>query len=206
MRPSLDDYAAANATWTGRHKSVFWKVSHHAISGFRPEGIWCFYVNFDERMFQNPEDWKLFDLPVQVKDGFSGRLWEHFPYDDIPELPWHSGATYGKRHSEFNPDTGARYTVIEVGCDYGHVWDEENDFWQGRKEVTADAIALIEEFIRRFPQKEICAYCGKMGMPDDFYTARNGSRVLRSQLSELPEGRTMWRPAEENADASQEVA
>lgn len=200
MKPKLEEYRNGATHWVGTHNGVQYKVSHHGISSFRPEGIWCFYVFFDERMFQREEDWAKFNLQKYTREMVPGKFWEHFPYDNLPELPWHGGPSYGDRHEHLDRNTGKHYAVIEVGCDYSHLWDEGNGFPYDLESVKRDATKLIDEFRAQFPQKEACGYCGVIGAADEFYTARNGARVHKSKLGNLREsGWVMWLPVEEPA-------
>lgn len=155
---------------------------------------------FDELMFDDPVDWAKFDLQNEITENM-GKSWEHFPYDNLPELPWHGGATFGKRHREFDRNEGRHYTVVEVGCDYAHLWDHERGWVDTLQFVTRDVQELIEEFVSRFKQKERCAYSGKIGRGEEFYTAKNGERVHKTQEKQLKEqGWENWLPVEEKME------
>ncbi len=199
MLPTIEEYMASSPLWRRTHRGVDIKISHHGVSEYSPQGTWCYYLILHEIMFQRPEDWMLFDLPVQIKPSTGDKFWEHFPYDDTPDLNWHGGPTWGDVRKGFNRETGKPYKIIEIGCDYGHAFDRDGGYWQGFDDVLRDAERSAEALLKIAPQKTRCGYCGRVDMPDRFYTAINGARVHVE--AQIPEGWDTWKPAIEAVSA-----
>ena len=156
MIPSLSDYQSGSTQWIFKYKSVTFRVTHHGISEHKPQGIWCYYIYVKKEMFQKEEHFDLFNTT---------------DYYMIPELPWHHGCTYGKRHSE---------TILEFGCDYNHYWDEEHQDFYNLEYIKQEAILLIEDFISNFPQNLKCEWSGKIGKPEEFYKTVSGKFVHKN--------------------------
>ena len=197
MLPTHDEYLQGSTTWRAQHLGQTYEVCHHGVSDYNPQGTWCFYVLLDERMFANPEDWKLFDLPIQERKQPEGSTWRHFPYDDIPDMLWHCGPTFGERRTEFDRKTGRDFGVIKVGCDYNHLWDREAGYPYTLESVRQDAKACVEDFVGRFPQRKTCRWSGLIGLAEEFYEAKNGAIVHKSQQGEIPTEYDLWQPKED---------
>jgi len=197
MLPSNSDYRSGVTQWRSTHRGVSYRVSHHGVSEYSPQGIWCFYVVFEKIMFVRDEDWALFDLPWEVRE-WNGRYIRHYPYERIPEFSWHGEATWGKRLTLFDRDTGTEYPAVEVGCDYAHLFDRECGYPYSLASVRQDAIAVVEELLARYPQKERCAYCGKIDLPEMFYDTAGGLRVHKSMEDKIRQsGWTTWLPRDD---------
>jgi len=175
MTPSLQDYKAGKTGWDFQHKGFRLRVAHHAISVFKPHGIWCYYIYLPENMFQNPDDFAKFNLPSELKELFGG-FYESFPYDETPDINWHGGVTYGMVSSMVCRRTGKKLAVVKLGCDYAHFADDDNDYSLGS--VKADAEASIDTLCEMFPVNLKCSYSGEIDHPSKFYLAVNGTYVF----------------------------
>lgn len=70
------------------------------------------------------------------------------------------------------------FDASKVGCDYGHLWNEEHGYPDTLASVTHDAIMTVEKLIAAHPDRRLrSGYSGKWDAPDKFYTAVNGSLV-----------------------------
>lgn len=195
MKPTLEEYRTGCTTWNFSYKGTRYKVAHHGVSDYNREGTWCFYVFFNSKMFQSKDDWALFDVKPVIKPYSGDKFWEHVPYDDIPEFNWHGGATFAKIHQVLDKFTGEYYPVLEVGCDYAHLWDEERGYPDTLESVKCDAFRVIDELHMRYPQNEICAYSGMIDHPSQFYTAKNGVMVHKSMEEKIRENKwENWLP------------
>lgn len=201
--PTLEQYReASNVTWRREHSGITYSASHHGISSYSPKGTWCFYIHLLEEQFQRPEDFALFDREPELTDSF-GSFRERYDYDSVPDHGFHGGVTFYERN--FYPDkkTGEPRKALKIGCDYAHLWDQEEGFWQGLEDVADEAKALIDKLVSAYPMMERCGYSGKYDTPDQFYTAGNGTRVHVSQAEKFSEDHwPMWLPAEP-AEAAQ---
>lgn len=200
MHPSLADYQSGCTTWRFTHIGTQYKVTHHSISEFNTQGTWCFYVYFNSKMFQRQEDWALFDVQPVIKEYMAGKFWRHIPYESLPEFSWHGGATFAEIHQHVDKFTGEYYNVLEVGCDYAHLFDRERGYPYNLDIVKVNAMRVIEELHAQFPQNNACGYSGKIDHPSAFYKAKNGVMVHNSMIDNLKESNwNNWLP-EENTD------
>lgn len=202
MLPTKEEYQKSNARWRVEHRGVSVEISHHGVSEYTPSGTWCYYLIIDQRMFQSADDWAKFDVkPVTRK--WCGTFREHLPYDDLPDLEWHCGPTFGERHEGVDTHSGEKHAWLKIGCDYAHLWDRDMGYPATLASVTADARRSVDTFVDRFPQKERCGYSGRIGMPDEFYTAQNGVRVHASYEEKIREtGWKTWLPAAAELEAA----
>lgn len=196
--PTIEQYREGATTWKRDHKGVAFTLSHHGVSKYSPQGTWCFYIHLQEPQFQRPEDFARFDREPEVKE-WAGSHRESYPYDDVPDYGFHGGITWYSRETYVDRD-GATWKSLKIGCDYAHSWDADSGYWQGLEDVESDARALIDKLTDQIPLKVRCGYCGKLDMPDQFYTARNGVRVHVSQRDKFSESEwPTWLPADEAA-------
>lgn len=199
--PTLDQYRTGKTTWSRNHKGISYTLSHHGVSEYSPQGTWCFYIHLLEDQFQRPEDFARFDREPEVRE-FYGTFREHYPYDDVPDYGFHGGVTWYSRKVYPQRKTGEPTKALKIGCDYNHLWDREGGYWQGLDNVASDAEALIDKLVAEVPMKTRCAYSGRYDMPDQFYTARNGSSVHVSQIGSFSEECwSAWLPADDAISA-----
>jgi len=205
--PTLEQYRASSATWKREHRGITYTLSHHGASDHTPQGTWCFYIHLLEDQFQRPEDFGKFNREPTVKQMIGGGYWKTYDYSDVPDYGFHGGITWYSRERYVNKETGDPRWALKIGCDYAHLWDEEGGRWQGLEDVARDAVSLIDNLLREVPMKLRCGYSGVFDMPEEFYTARNGATVHKSQLGEFSDDKwPMWlpddaeRPGEGGAD------
>jgi len=204
--PTLEQLRQGATAWKREHKGVSYTLSHHGVSDYSPQGTWCFYIHLLEPQFQRPEDFALFDREPEVRE-FAGSHREHYPYDDVPDYGFHGGIAWYSRETFIDRD-GSRRKALKIGCDYAHLWDQEGGYWQGLDDVEADAKRLINALVAQVPMKLRCGYSGKLDMPDQFYTARNGVLVHLSHEDKFTEAEwPTWMRADPAAlaKAGQEV-
>lgn len=195
--PTLEQYLRSSATWKGEHRGIAYSINHHAVSAYEPTGIWCMYLHLLEEQFVNPDDFAKFDREPELRE-VAGSYREHYPYEDVPDYGFHGGVTWYSRDVHPNRKTGEPTKALKIGCDYNHLWDQEDGYWQGLDAIERDARDLIDKLVAAVPFKERCGYCGVYDLPDQFYTARNGQRVHRSQQTKLAEsGWEAWLPADQ---------
>ena len=193
--PTLEQLRQGATTWKREYKGVAYTLSHHGVSDYSPAGTWCFYIHLLEPQFQRAEDFALFDREPEVVE-FGGSHRETYRYEDVPDYGFHGGITFYERNLYVDRD-GKTQKALKIGCDYAHLWDERSGYWQGLDDVDADAKQLIDALTKAVPLKVRCAYCGILDMPSEFYTARNGARVHRSQASKFSDDNwPTWLPAE----------
>lgn len=195
MKPTISDYYKSSATWRREHRNVTYNLSHHGISDYSPEGTWCYYLFLQRDMFQNADDFALFDKPAKVEPSFGDKLWQTYDYYDIPDLDFHGGVTWYSKEPYFDRATGLDEYALKIGCDYAHSWDRDGGFWQGIEEIARDAMRSINILADTYPLNDRCKYSGILDAPENFYTAVNGSRVHKSQADKIDPQWEGWKPA-----------
>lgn len=178
--PKLEQYRQAAAKWCGEHKGVHYELSHHGVSEYQPQGTWCFYIFINEGMFIKDESFTAFDREPKIQEIGSGSKFETYDYWDVPDYGFHGGITFYERTS-FVDKEGVRRKQLKIGCDYNHLFDLENGYWEGLDEVRMDTHRLIESLVQSHPIKLRCKYSGKIDLPENFYEAQNGNLVHVSQ-------------------------
>lgn len=194
MKPTLEDFLCSGARWNGAHRGISFELSWHSLSDFKFQGIWCWYIILTEQQFYS-EDWKKLRLEREDKQLFAGSWYRHFNYDSFPDVEPHSGWTFGEMDVFLGKD-GKEYERVKVGCDYGHLCDEESGYWQRREDIERDVKRSIDLLCEMFPKRrERCAYSGVYDDSEKFYTAINGLRVHEGSLPKLQEaGWEKWMP------------
>jgi hypothetical protein len=195
-KPRLEDFMDCCARWNDSHRGIRYELSWHGRSDYSPQGTWCYYIFVNSEEFY-ADDWQRLRLEREDKQYFGGMSWHrHYNYDAFPDLDAHCGWTFGEMNTYLGKD-GKEYEQVKVGCDYQHLYDRENDFWQGRADVERDAKRSIDLLCEMFPRRrQRCSYSGQYDDADQFYTARNGSIVHKRQQDKFDDGWAAWRPAE----------
>ena len=129
-------------TWTGMYNGIFLKIVKH-ITKYYNKDRWCYYISWNKDRL-NPE---VFNILI---DGVIETRFYYCTYEKSPlyNLYWHGGATYGKL---IRNEEGIIH-VIEIGCDYSHLWDEGCVYTLD--ELLHDAKKTIDNFIEEYPNWE----------------------------------------------------
>lgn len=189
--PSLEQYQSGLTTWKREYKGVSYTLSHHGISDYSPQGTWCFYIFINSNMFVNHADFNLFNREPEIKEISPGSFWETYDYWNVPDYGFHGGITWYSKEGFVDRD-GKQQTSIKIGCDYAHLYDMECNYYHGLDDVNRDVELLIEKLIEINPVKMRCKYSGKLDVPEQFYTAKNGAIVHFSQIEKLKEVDGWW--------------
>jgi hypothetical protein len=198
MKPALSDFLDCAARWNGSHEGIGYELSWHGRSDYSPDGTWCFYIIVNSQQFY-PEDWAKLRLEREDKQMFSSSWHRHFNYDKFPDLEPHGEWTFGEMDTYLGND-GKEHERVKVGCDYAHLFDREGGYWEGRSDVERNAKHSIDLLVKMFPHRKLrCEYSGRFDDADQFYTARNGKVVHKSQSDKFSAGWSAWLPKEEDA-------
>lgn len=200
--PDYKTLLKSATTWREEHRGVSIQLSHHGYrdgteyEGASPEpGTWCYYLLLTEQMFR-PEDWA--KLVCAERETDWGRTYD---YENFPDVDFHGGITFYEINIGWDKHQKRKVQTIKAGCDYNHSWDCDGGYWHNYDAVLGDAKASVDSLIEQFPGRlERCGYCGLWDEPSEFYTARNGRRIHKSQQAEFSEERwAMWLPEQESA-------
>lgn len=130
--------------WNGQHRGVNYEVSLHDVGGYRPDGIWCYYIYINEKnapeAFEN-EFW-LTRVPPTGPDCWMAR-YPHYPYSNaaFANVDWHGGVTFYEKVAGF--DGAPR--CVKIGCDYNHLWDQDHSY--SAEYVAQEARRTIDQLI-----------------------------------------------------------
>lgn len=199
-KPSYEKMLEGNTRWVVPYKDVSIELSFH---GYRPpeereyrgygHGTWCYYISLNELMF-NAMDWKQLRFFPRFDDRMS---FETYDYYAFPDVDFHGGITFYEVSKHYNKHVKRHIEVVKAGCDYNHLWDGEAGYPDDYDSVLFDAKHSVDKLLRQFPNINCrCAYCGIWDSPDQFYKAKNGSWIHKSQLEELQKHEFMktWLP------------
>lgn len=125
------------------HRGIQIEVSRHWMNYPRERSeVWCFYLHLALEGF--PEEFRA-DLFQDVKHSDFGTPMR--PYAEcLIGLDWHSGMTF----YEVTQNPGYPFTNIKAGCDYNHLWDE--DQFYSAESVMIDAKNCVDSFLTVFPK------------------------------------------------------
>lgn len=203
--PKHSDFLDAACKWRGEHQGIAYELSWHGRSEYNPQGTWCWYILLTQEQFY-ADDWAKLRLPREDKQ-LIGSWHRHWDYDTFPDVKPHGGWTFGEMSVALGRD-GKEYEHVKVGCDYAHAFDRDGGYYEGREQVERDVKRSIDLLVEMFPRRrERCGYTGQYDDPEQFYTARNGSRVHKSQADKFSDGWEAWRPADATApERNEQVA
>lgn len=150
--------------WTGNHRNVRLEVAFWGEGIMNDgRGMWNYYIAIGEEQLPSDEFEKIW-LPV------SG-LWERSSGAKMPSYneyesilnhgEFHGGITFYEKKQ--HPDTGARW--IKVGCDYGHLWDQEDNYRYDLRSVAADARSTVDRLHEVLHFKVPCNWTGRYVAP-----------------------------------------
>jgi hypothetical protein len=198
MIPSYEEYRSGHTTWKGEHRGISYSLAHWGISSYQRYGIWNYYIHLLEEQFVNPDDFAKFNLEQEIYE-FAGSKRAHYPYDNLPDVELYGGITFYSKDTYINRE-GKTKTAVKFGCDYNHGWDREQGYPQDKAWVERDAKHSIDVLLDgyNFIWKERCAWSGKWDISENFYTAKNGSRVHKSKAAEHANN-AYWSPVEKAA-------
>lgn len=138
MKPTREIYRL-------EYKGITIEVSRHFQKNWRTEedqDVWCFYLQLAVEMFPpeyhedlwQPHDMSDFGSPMQ-------------PYAQcLQDLEWHSGMTYYEKTSPHD----FPFRAIKAGCDYNHLWDENQHY--DADAVMRDAKNCVDSLFEQFPK------------------------------------------------------
>lgn len=95
----------------------------------------CFYVYLDPTRFTN----KTVANKLWLRDTDKWWRTDKLPYI-IQDLPWPGGITFYAKHLGAN-----KYRSVEIGCDYGHLWDMERGYSTTLEDVITHSKHVVDK-------------------------------------------------------------
>lgn len=153
----------------GTHHDIPYEVSNHgrhiSLLYSRPRGTYCYYVYLSELMFQDA-DFEAFWLtgmpsPFGSRNGFPNM---HYPYDEqrwSHNCNWHGGVTWYSKEAGFDGEV----RVVKIGCDFGHYWDEGQNYTS--EMVEDEAKNTIDKLREMYPFRLRDPYSGNWARIED---------------------------------------
>lgn len=138
-----------STVWQGDHLGFHYKISHWGLENIHlneGKGVWNYYVFLYESRI--PDFQSLWLEPELIKITPESTGYVTYKYYDLApaQLSWHGGVTYYAKHGEL-----VGYRSIELGCDYSHLWDHENDFATTLDDVLYDVEQTCKELNVLYP-------------------------------------------------------
>ena len=195
--PSLNDFIKSSARWHGTHLGIAYQIAWWGSTTYQPHGTWNWYILVNDEQFYS-DDWD--KLRLKKQDQNHGVSWyRHWSYEDFPDLNAHGGWTFGELKTYLGRD-GKEHELVKVGCDYNHAFDRDMGYSDDFNSVERDVKRSIELLAEMFPRCRLkCAYSGKYGDAEEFYTATNGLTIHKSNLDKIKEsGWEKWLPITES--------
>ena len=121
-------------TWKGEYRGIRFEIKHWGFGGKEEKKNWNYYLFLDERQF--PEKYRS-DYVLPPKKDDKGRLDYDYMSCGWNNIRAHHGWTYYKIHEGYIGTP----RLIEIGCDYGHYWDE------GRRYSESGILLEVQESI-----------------------------------------------------------
>lgn len=129
--------------WKGDHRSIRYEIVRWVPSADR-EPTWNYYLYVP--MAQVPADkHDLFNLPPEPPTKNGRITYDYMSAPVVSDLDWHGGITFYDKHGGID----GQPLVIQIGCDYSHLWDEGQRY--DERYVQRDAIASIEKLWELVP-------------------------------------------------------
>ena len=114
-----------------------WLNSSHTRYPTEPKFNWNYYITLIERDIK-PELWPAIWLEDRVADW--GITHDYYSSPISSEIYWHGGVTWYQKF----PSIPGR-NVIEVGCDFAHLYDYERGCDYTLEEVFAECVRTAQE-------------------------------------------------------------
>lgn len=124
--------------WNGEYRDVFFEINNFEVC---EKQYWTFYLYLYIEQF--PESIRKKIAPATYYTNFGTKL-ESYYDNPLNGLAWHCGMTYCKVEGK------EPFTMLKVGCDYQHLWDEGQCY--DEQELERDAKKCIDSLYVQFPE------------------------------------------------------
>ncbi len=144
--------------WTGRYRGVSFEIAKWPA---HDGPVWNYYLLVNSKQVPDkhmPE----FSLPLSDRNQYGRRNYPYMSQGIFRQLHWHGGITYYSVKTYDEQEA----TIIKVGCDYHHAWDEGQQY--NIDYVKQDALRTIDELWDAAPYLMVwCVQKGCYANPED---------------------------------------
>lgn len=141
--PTTDIKLRQQRVWLASHREIGYKIVnwHHSpearMEDYWPSGSWNFYIYLPEKKCPDFAKIWLPDLEKEWSPG--GRKYVTHAYwtEPLGSVEMHCDITFYEKHGHVEG-----HRCVELGCDYQHLYDEEQSY--DEQDVARDAVAAIE--------------------------------------------------------------
>lgn len=127
--------------WRTRLNDMLIEVSHHGVSDYQPNGIWCYYIYIYESKCPRFSELWLPEKLVKITPESEGFISHDYNDTIVSGVDWHGGVTFYAKHGHYE---GRR--SIQFGCDFSHLWDREREYTLD--DVLSEAIETCNQIHR----------------------------------------------------------
>lgn len=196
----IENIKKVNLSWYGDYKGIRYKISNWNLGRMEEpyvmDPIWNYYIYLVEEVV-HPEDFAKYNLDPQYYE-FCGKTNETYPYDHL-DIDMHGGVTWYKKSTEWSPYSNRHQTIIEIGCDFNHSWDQGRhytyDYIESQAKRTIDRLD-----IRLFKR---CKFSGYPSKDEDLYRTclpDNEMYVRKDVVCKIPVGWKNYYPHESESE------
>jgi len=158
--------------WKGTYRGVSYEIVKWSPSSGR--FIWNYYLYLPVE--QIPEKLRKEFVLEPHKEEVFGRV----SYNDyaafFSDFDWHGGVTYYEKHGGIDGIP----MVLQIGCDYDHLWDKDEEY--SLTDVQVDTLHTINVMRKKVPDLKYWDFFdGKYYREDEgFFTELGGFRSFKS--------------------------
>lgn len=151
---------AFKKTWTTRYKNLTIEICHWGFERERPDwepinngkGVWSYYIYIPERLVETEELFNsiwIEDKLYQITPTSPERVLHNYYDTPLVQIDWHGGITYYHKSGY-----SKAHRVVQAGCDYNHLYDQERGYDYDLEEVLQDAKNTVDELVELLKIKQ----------------------------------------------------
>ena len=145
--------------WQERYRGVGVKVCKgESVLGWKDS--WTFYLYLRLDQIEDAEKREAAWLPLEEPGLIGGRRYWRYSDSWLADLDFHCGMTYYSKSLSDRVAGDAESRVIEIGCDYQHLWDEHRTYTAD--EVMANARKCVDSLHALTTYLVFANCCGRL--------------------------------------------
>lgn len=142
------DTIRSKTTWNGTYKGLHFEITHWGVDCPHPrnngKGCWNYYILLHEHRVANFSDLWFPNSLVRWSEKSPERcLVDDYYKSPLADVFWHGGVTFWESDNDAFPG----HRRMKVGCDYNHLWNEENYHPENLQTLLFDAKETIDQLL-----------------------------------------------------------